>query len=271
MPSLEGIRVALLEARRSSELAELVRRFGGVPYAVPAVREVAQLEDVPAFLDRLCAARFSMVICLTGVGISRLLGEAEHLGRLDEARSALRNLTTVCRGPKPAAVLREHDVPVGIRAAEPHTTRELLAALSTEELTRHSVLVIHYGERNAPLADALLRRGAALQELCLYEWRLPEDVEPLKRLVGELIDGQVDALAVTSQIQCRHLFEVADVMDRRAPLIDALNRRVIVAAIGPVCVAALQVHGVTPQLVPTHPRMGALVTELAGYVAGRGA
>ena len=89
MPRLDGIRLALLEARRSSELSELVRRLGGVPYAVPAVREVPQLEEVPAFLDALHAGRFSMIVCLTGVGVSRLLLEAQRLGRLDETLAAL--------------------------------------------------------------------------------------------------------------------------------------------------------------------------------------
>ena len=41
MKSLEGARVALLEARMSSELANLVRRYGGEPFGAPAVREEA--------------------------------------------------------------------------------------------------------------------------------------------------------------------------------------------------------------------------------------
>jgi uroporphyrinogen-III synthase len=266
MPTLNGLRVALLESRRSSELAELVRRFGGVPHAVPAVREVPRLEQVPAFLDRLCAGQFSMVICLTGAGISRLLDEAQRLGRLPETEEALRNAMTVCRGPKPAAVLRQHDIPVDVRAAEPQTTTELLDALATTDLAGRSLVVLHYGERNQALSEALLDRGAALQELCLYEWKLPEDLEPLKMLVRELIEGRVDAMTVTSQIQARHLFEIADSLDLTAPLIDALNERVIVAAIGPICVSALNAKGVTPQVVPPHAKMGFLVTALAEFL-----
>ena len=39
MSSLEGVRVALLEGRMPRELADLVRRHGGEPYCMPAVRE----------------------------------------------------------------------------------------------------------------------------------------------------------------------------------------------------------------------------------------
>jgi uroporphyrinogen-III synthase len=273
MPSplrLGGIRVAVLEARRGSELAELVRRFGGEPYAVPAVRETPRLTDVPAFLDELAAGRVDVVICLTGAAVSRLLAEAQGLDRLDEALGALRCAVTVCRGPKPNAVLRQHGVDATIRAPEPYTTSELLDALAVINLEGRRVAILHYGERNEPLAGALRARGAAVTELCVYEWQLPEDVGPLETLVDELIEGRVQALAVTSQIQCRHLFGIAAVMGRDEALADALRSRVIVAAIGPVCTAALAAHAVTPQVVPSQAKMGFLITALAEYVRSTG-
>ena len=145
-----------------------------------------------------------------------MLREAERLGRLDATLAALRAATTVCRGPKPSAALRRYDVPVRIAPVEPYTTTELLDALSDLDLAGKGVALVHYGEPNHALADALRARGAALEELCLYEWMLPEDVEPLKTLVGELVDGRVEAIAFTSQVQWRHLFQVAVDLGRAA-------------------------------------------------------
>lgn len=270
MPTLDGIQVALLESRRASELSELVRRLGGIPRSAPAVREVSRLDDVPPFLDALHAGGFAMIVCLTGVGVSRLLIEAQRLGRLDETVAALRRTVTVCRGPKPSAVLRQYGIDVAIRAAPPHTTTELLEAVSSSDLDGRSVAVLHYGERNEPLAGALRARGAALRELCLYEWAMPEDPAPLESLVDDLVLGEVHAIAVTSQIQCRHLFDVAHRIGLSAHLAEALRERVIVAAIGPVCVSALATYGVTPQVVPSQSKMGLLITELAEYVERKG-
>ena len=266
MPTLKGVRLAVLETRRSTELSELVRRFGGVPQAVPAVREVSHLEQVPAFLDALCAGRFSVVICLTGVGVLRLLREADRLGRQQEALVALRGVTIACRGPKPCAVMRQYDVPVHIRPAEPYTTKELLEALKAHELSGIRVALLHYGERNVPLADAIRERGASLEELCLYEWQLPDDVEPLKELVRDVVAGEMDAIAFTSQIQCRHLFGVAADLGLASVLTNALSGDVVVAAIGPVCASALEAYGVTPDVLPAHPKMGALIAALADYI-----
>jgi uroporphyrinogen-III synthase len=267
MAGLEGKRIALLEARMSAELSAMVERHGGTAYSVPAVREtpVEQPEETATFVDALCAGRFDIVIFMTGAGASALLKEAEQRRRLDAARGALRKATTVCRGPKPVAVLRRNDVQVSLTAAEPHTTVELLQALDAIDLKGKTTSLVHYGERNDTAAEGLRKRGAVLDEICLYEWRLPEDLTPLTRLVADIIDGKVDAIAVTSQIQIRHLFQVADTLGKHADLADALNRKIVVAAVGPVCATALRSFGVIPHVQPSHPKMGPMLVALADY------
>ena len=267
MASLSGKRIALLEARMSGEIASMVERFGGTAYSVPAVREtpVEQPHETTAFVDALCAGRFDVVVFMTGVGASALLKEAEMRAQLDAALLALRSATTVCRGPKPVSVLRRHDVQVDITAAEPHTTTELLDALAAIDLDGKSVALVHYGERNDVATSALKQRGAAVHEICLYEWRLPDNVAPLERLVDEIIAGKVDAVAVTSQIQIRHLFEIADKLAKVSALTDALIRKTVVAAVGPVCAAALRTYGVTAHVQPSHPKMGPMLLALSDY------
>ena len=56
------------------------------------------------------------------------------------------------------------------------------------------VTVVHYGERSGALADELAMRGARLNELCLYEWRLPEDIGPLQDLARAIVKREVDAV-----------------------------------------------------------------------------
>jgi uroporphyrinogen-III synthase len=248
------------------ELSDLVLRFGGVPYSAQAVREVPCLEQVPALIDALSERRFSIVVFLTGAGVMALLREAERLGRLEETLTALRATTIACRGPKPSAALNRYNVPVQIKAIEPYTTLELLDGLSGVDLSVKGVALVHYGEPNHVLANELTARGARLEEWCLYEWLLPEDIKPLAALVGRLIDRGVDAIAFTSQIQCRNLFRLAAEVGKSDELVSVLNDHTIVAAIGPVCAAALRAMGITPDVQPAHPKMGALIAALADYV-----
>jgi len=200
MPTLHGARVGLLESRLSAELAELVRRMGGTPVAAPSVREMPHEAETAAFVDRLASGRYTMVILRTGVGTAALLRAAEQGSRLAESLAALRSATIVCRGPKPTAVVRRYGLEPSIVPAKPFTTKEVLEALAPVELTGHSVALVHYGERNVALAEALRARGARLEEVCPYEWALPADAEPLRALVRDPV-ALVDAIVFTSQIQ----------------------------------------------------------------------
>jgi len=268
MSGFSNARVALLEARMSSELADLVRRFGGEPYSVPAVREVTldAGEEVSSFIDKLNGSSLRAVVFFTGVGVTALMQEAERLQRLPGLLNALQTETIVSRGPKPAAVLKRYGVPIAVNTREPYTTKELLEALATLDLAGAGVGVVHYGERNAQLTQTLQDRGAHLEELCLYEWLLPKDIGPLRTLIQDIIDERVDAVVFTSQIQARHLFRVAAELQATDKLTQALNASAIVASIGPTCTAALQDLGVIPHVVPEHPKSGHLIKALANYM-----
>jgi uroporphyrinogen-III synthase len=96
-----------------------------------------------------------------------------------------------------------------------------------------------------------------------YAWALPEDVGPLKDLVKSIVAGKVRALAITTQVQARHLFEVAESMGARAELTAALRDRVVVAAVGPTCAAVLTELGAPAHVMPENSKMGPLVSALA--------
>jgi len=260
--------VALLEARMKSELARLVEKHGGSPLCVPAVREAPRIEPeaVRELLDELNAGRHQVVIFMTGVAVSLLFELAQELGRHAELVSSLRNVTTVCRGPKPTAALRGFGVPPTLSAREPFTAAELIDALSDLELSGSGVLLFNYGERSETLSETLLARRADLREFWLYQWQFPVDSEPLERLVRRIVERSVDALAVTCQIQFRHLYQVAERLDLGRELVDALRKDVVVAAVGPTCRAIIEVHGVAPHVMPEHPKMGPLVMALMRYL-----
>jgi uroporphyrinogen-III synthase len=271
MAGFNGARIALLESRMSAELATLIRNNGGEPRSAPSVKEVAlsRRDEVAAFIDQISAGSYNFVLFMTGVGVKALFREAEELGRLDELLESLRKTTTVCRGPKPIAVLKRYEIPVSIAAAEPNTTAEVIRALAGHNLASQRVALLHYGERADEMAEFLLGQGALLDELCLYEWQLPEDTTPMKELIGEVIRGEIDSVAFTSKVQVRHLFQVAGEIGRADELREALNNKTIVTAIGPTCAAMLTEEGVTPRVVPEHPKMGYMVKAMADYFAMR--
>ncbi len=276
MSSLGGARVALLEARRESELASLVRRHGGEPICVPALREVDRnceevvVRAVAHLGEDARAGESPIVVLATGVGLDRWLSMATALGRGDVLRKGLARATVVCRGPKPVAVLKREGLTAHHRAEPPHTTAELLAVLATIEVSARDVVYVHDGGGAITVPYALAERGAHVVEIQPYAWALPEDPEPLRELVRVLVAGGVDAVAITTQVQAKHLFEVARTIGMDRAMGEVLRERVIVAAVGPTCARTLVDLGVPPHVVPAHGKMGSLVLALADRIeAGR--
>ena len=268
-PSFGGLRVLVLESRRGRELGLIVTSYGGLPLVAPSMREVP-LEsnaDAIAFADDLVAGEFDLVVLLTGVGARALLDIVQRArGSRKKFVDALAQTMVVVRGPKPLAVMRELQVPVWLTAPEPNTWRELLAALderkSEVSLDGLNVAVQEYGASNPDLLAGLEARGARVTRVPVYQWALPEDLEPLRQAVRAIAAGELDVALFTSATQAVHLLKVADMMELRDAVRDRLQRMVI-ASIGPTTSEELRQQRVAVDLEPSHPKMGFLVREAA--------
>jgi len=268
--SLCGKTIAITEARRAAELASLITKLGGVPYSVPAVREIPLRDLAPALevLARICRGEVSLIVFLTGVGTRAFFELAAEAGTRDALLRALERMEVAARGPKPVAALHDAGVRIDLTPKEP-TSEGLLRALADHDLDGKLVAVQLYGEENSFLVEGLRARGATVLDIPLYEWALPEDQEPLIRLIGHLLDGSIDVLAFTSSPQIRHLFAVAERLGLRDQLIGALRDGVVVAVIGPVAQRALGEQGLVPRIQPEKGTMGALIHAIAEYLTGK--
>jgi uroporphyrinogen-III synthase len=267
--SFSGLKVLILESRRSQELASIVRSYGGQPVSAPSMREVP-LQSNPeaiAFADALDRGAFGLVILLTGVGTRTLVAVIERVrGTSATFVEALRRTKVLARGPKPVAALRELDVPVWLTAPEPNTWREVLAVLDAHAdempLAGLQVAVQEYGESNADLLIGLADRGAIVTRVPVYQWALPEDLAPLQDAIRAIVDRQLDVVLLTTATQVAHLMQVAAMMNLERAVVDGLGH-LVVASIGPTTTEELTRHGLRPDLEPSHPKMGFLVREAA--------
>jgi len=272
-PTFNGLRVLVLESRRGRELGLIVTSYGGRPLVAPSMREVPLESNAEAiaFADDLIAGEFDIVMLLTGVGARALLDIVQRArGTRKAFVDALAETIVVVRGPKPLAVMRELQVPVWLTAPEPNTWRELLAALDERKselsLDGLNVAVQEYGASNPDLLAGLEARGARVTRVPVYQWALPEDLEPLRQAVRAIAAGELDVALFTSATQAVHLMKVADTMALRDAVRDQLQRMVI-ASIGPTTSEELRQQGIAVDLEPSHPKMGFLAREAAEQAA----
>jgi uroporphyrinogen-III synthase len=271
-PGLDGLRLIAFEGRRSAEMAELIRRHGGIAIPAPAMREVA-LDNNDQILDYLAALearQIDVVVLLTGIGLRTLAARVAEQWPPERLAAALRRATLVARGPKPVAALRDLGLQAHVVVPEPHTWRELLATLSEHvPMQGRTVAVQEYGVTNEALLSALRARGATVHRVAIYAWALPEDCGPLRAALDILQRHEAEVVVFTSGNQVYSLFRFAeDEGPGTAQRLRGALQRVVIASIGPVCSEALREHGLAPDFEPEHPRMGALISELAR--SGRG-
>jgi uroporphyrinogen-III synthase len=264
--ALSGLRVVSFESRRSAEMAELIRNYGGEPIQAPSMREVplADQHEALVFGEALLADELDVLIFLTGVGTRLLIATLSTQWPREDVVAALSRLTLVCRGPKPIAALKEVGFVPSLAVPEPNTWRDLLVELDRKlPVAAKRVAVQEYGVRNAELLAGLRQRGADLTSVPVYGWALPEDTAPLRAAITRVVSHEVEVALFTSATQVENVFRVAGDMGRADALRKALRRSMLVASIGPITTAALQEHGVEADLQPEHPKMGHLVAEVA--------
>jgi len=269
--SFNGLRVLSLESRRAKEIEKLIRTYGGDSTVVPSMREVG-LEsngEVLDFAAGLIRGEFDLVIFLTGVGVRTMLALVRSRFDQEEFLAALRKVKVAARGAKPATALRELKVPVHILSEEPSTWHEMLRAIDEElgpSLAEMSVAIQEYGASNPELLTELSSRSRSLTKVPVYQWTLPEDLEPLRQTVLALVNGTIDVVLFTTSVQVIHLFQVAEQMGLASRLRDAL-RSVVVLSIGPTTSEELAQYDIEPDFEPSRPKMGFLVNEAAQYSA----
>jgi uroporphyrinogen-III synthase len=268
MAGFNGLRVLSFESRRAKEIAQLISNNGGVPTVAPSTREVAEgpNEDEKDLIRGIVAHECAAVIFMTGVGARALIAAAERVGVRDPFLKALAETRVVVRGPKPAAVMREMNIPIALSVPEPNTWREVVQALDANSeavpLAGRRIAVQEHGEPSPQLYDALRQRGAEVFPVHVYRWELPEDTGPLKAAVASLSQREMDVVMFTSSVQLIHALQIAEQLGLRKQFLEGL-RSAIVASIGPTTTETLERHGIGVDLEPSHPKMGFLVKEAA--------
>ena len=267
--SFAGLRVAALESRRRDDMERLIVRFGGQPFVSPSMREVPIESNREAidFAYRVITGEINIVIFLTGVGLKHLLTAIER--HVDRQRfiNALSDVTTVVRGPKPAAVMRELGLTPTIKVPEPNTWRELLKSIDENvPITNQKIGLQEYGKTNSSLIAGLEARGAEVIRVRVYQWELPLDAGPLEANVRAMVAGERDVLLFTSAHQVANMLRISADLGLEEPLRSAL-KNMIVASIGPTTSEMLKQNDLPVDLEPEHPKMGHLVQECASRAA----
>lgn len=254
---LAGFTVAVTAERRRDELGALLQRRGAKVVVAPAITIVPLGDDEALHhaTEACVGLAPEIVVVTTGIGFRGWLEAAEGWGMGDTLRAALRRARIVARGAKPVGAVRAADLTEEWSAAS-ESSEEILAHLLEHGIAGRRIAVQLHGGPQEDFTGALRAAGAAVVEVPVYRWTLPADVAPVRRLVGQVTAGQVDAVTFTSAPAVQALLEIAG--DSAGEVLDRFRSGTMAACVGPVTAAGLVERGV-PVVTPHRSRLGALV------------
>ena len=258
-----GLTVAAFESRMAAEMTRLIERHGGKPLVAPALREIP-LEDNSAALqfgELLLTEGLDVLVLLTGAGTTTLFEILHSRHAKDTIKNALKETVLIARGPKPVAALKALGFQPTLTVPEPNTWVDVVSTLDAHRPVKGlRVAVQEYGVPNRDLVEALKQRGANVVSVPVYRWALPEDTTPLKRVLNEILAGQVQVILVTNAAQIDHVMQVLEQEGNTAQF-KTICRQLVVASIGPTASERIRNHGLTVDFEPSHGKMGILVKE----------
>jgi uroporphyrinogen-III synthase len=260
---LEGQTVILAEGRQVEELAQMLAKEGATPVRCSLISILDAPDSAPVltWIDDLIAARFDLLVLVTGEALRRLLGFAEREQRRESFISALARTPIITRGPKPVRALKEIGLAPHMIAQSP-TTAGLITTLRDVTLHEKVVAVTLYGEPNLPLEQFLTEAGATVRTVMPYVFAPATDADRVVEILQHMANGDVHFILFTSSPQVDRLFEIAQQRQLLLLLNQALERTQV-AAVGPVVAATLRERAIR---VDVCPEQGFVMKNLVQYV-----
>jgi uroporphyrinogen-III synthase len=267
---LAGYTIGITAARRREELgAALERRGAKVTYA-PAIRIVPLADDtrLREATERCLEVPLDVVVATTGIGFRGWIEAADTWGLVEKLTAAIDRSTVLARGPKARGAIRAS----GLREAwspQSESSSEVLAYLiASGDLEGKRIAVQLHGEPLPDVVQTLRIAGAEVIEVPVYRWVLPEDTEPLRRLIQAVSVAGVDAVAFTSAPAAASFLRAADSCGCGGAVRAALRGPVVAACVGPVTAGPFQREKI-PVIQPARGRLGALVRVVIEQLPAR--
>ncbi|MCL6601966.1 MAG: uroporphyrinogen-III synthase [Paenibacillus sp.] len=263
---LKGITVALAGPRKAEEMAKLVHNMGGTALHRPAQGTVfLDDEELRKGLDSWIQHPPDWAILTTGMGLDALFEKAESAGNEDRFLEVMSRSQIAARGYKTVNALKKRGLVPVVRDDDGSTTG-LIRGLQSFDMKGKEVVLQLHGDPSPRLVSWLEEVGANTRQVLPYRHTPPQPGE-LERLLSEILEGKVDAVAFTSAPQFRFLAEYARIQGNLEGMLDAFEDKVLAVSVGRITSEALKEEGIQRIVMPEHERMGSMFVELGRYLA----
>jgi uroporphyrinogen-III synthase len=250
---LSGTRILILEAREEAQFSRLLAEQGAEVLQCPmfTIRDAPDPVPIEDWIRRCIQVPPDDLVLTTGEGLRRLVKLARRIGFDQAFIAAIGKSRTVARGPKPGKALREIGLEVAITTEKP-TSEGIADTLVRLGLADRRVGLQLYPDRDhSTLIGKITAQGAHVDPVLPYVYDASAAEANIVGAIGEMADGRLDAIALTSSGQVRRLIEVARIHRCEDKLREGLDR-VKIASVGPVVSDELKAYGLRIDIMPAN-------------------
>jgi uroporphyrinogen-III synthase len=250
---LDGYRILILETREEAQFSRLLTEQGAEVLQCPmfAIHDAPDAAPIEAWIRRFIDKPRDDLVLMTGEGLRRLMKVARRIGVDQDFVTALGKARKFARGPKPGRALREIGLEPQVTTEKP-TSEGIAEMLSNVDLKGHRVgLQLYPDKDHSILIGAITAQGAEVDPVLPYIYDAQAADANIVTAIGEMAQGRIDAIALTSSGQVRRLVEVAQAHGCEARLREGLARTPI-ASVGPVVSDELRSHGLRTDISPAN-------------------
>ena len=279
--------MAVTSSRRASELADIVRKFGGIPYIAPTIgiKNNSQLNsECNHFIETISNERMHFFIFMTGVGVFNLFQNLQKLHKLNTVIEKLRDTIVIARSNKPKMELRKFGIKTNF-VPTINTIDGILNLLKRFDIKNKNIGILWHGDSSISFKNKLASLGANVFDFTSYSYSagleqtnatmlkemgydyVAPNEEKIKILIEDIMKGTVDSITFTSPPAVKEFFEVAKRNNKINSLKEMLNSNVLVVSVGPSTSKMLARFHVLADIIPTTYRMGPMIKELADYIS----
>ena len=285
--SLHGITVAITSSRRASELADLVRKFGGIPYVAPTIgikNNRPLNSECDQFIETISNQKMHFFIFMTGVGVFNLFQNIQKSHRLNTVNEKLQDTIVIARSNKPKMELRKFGIKTNF-VPTINTIEGILNLLKGFDVKNKNIGILWHGDSSNSFKKMLESQGANVFDFSSYSYSanleqknatmlkdmgydyVAPNKEKIERLIEDIMNYMVDSITFTSPPAVREFFEFAKRNNKFNSLRDMLNNNVLVVSVGPSTSNMLSQFQVLVDITPNTYRMGPMIKELADHIS----
>jgi len=265
--TLKGRTIAVTRPRgQAEEAGKIIEKKGGKPYFIPTI-EIKKPRDSSAtkkFIEALVKGEVDYVIFMSINGVRYLLSAAESLGLNDQLKKRLEKTTTLAVGPKTAQELRKNQIQVDLIPPR-YTSEGIIESLQQHGVSGKSIWIPRTSQAPPALAERLRKMHNNVQEVYVYESRLPVDPELTARFLQDLVGGQIHAIIFSSSLGAKNLFQMLAEQVSTEKLREIMNNKLTIVAIGPTTAKTLAEMGLKVDVMPEKHLFEEALNALARY------